>query len=152
MSKHAGICMNIPNACLLISRCSHGKILNTCFNEDYSLKEHEAVFLKRQNLIFSVVAGNIWFAFHKIKCDLSYLFRGVLRQNERRCAVWAPKLGLGTKPTFDALLLAMKLQCFVVFVYYQGSSHIPSCFMVLAKHTENNLAFGVEVAKDHESW
>ena len=59
MPDNAGICMNIPNACLLISRCSHGKILNTCFNEDYSLKEHEAVFLKRQNLIFSVVAGNI---------------------------------------------------------------------------------------------
>ena len=49
------------------------------------------------------------------------------------------------------LLLAIKLQCFVVFVYYQSSSHIPSCFMVLAKHTENNLAFGVEAAKDHES-
>ena len=59
MPDNAGICMNIPNACLLISRCSHGKILNTCFNEDYSLKEHEAVFLKRQNLIFSVVARNI---------------------------------------------------------------------------------------------
>ena len=102
MSKHAGICMNIPNACLLISRCSHGKTLNTCFNEDYSLKEHEAVFLKRQNLIFSVVAGNIWFAFRNIKYDLSYLFRGVLRQNERRCVVWTLKLGLGTKPTFDA--------------------------------------------------
>ena len=49
------------------------------------------------------------------------------------------------------LLLAIKLQCFVVFVYYQSSSHIPSCFMVLAKHTENNLAFGVEAAKGHES-
>ena len=48
------------------------------------------------------------------------------------------------------LLLAIKLHCFV-FVYYQSSSHIPSCFMVLAKHTENNLAFGVEATKDHES-
>ena len=49
------------------------------------------------------------------------------------------------------LLLAIKLHCFIVFVYYQSSSHIPSCFMVLAKHTENNLAFGVEAAKDRES-
>ena len=49
------------------------------------------------------------------------------------------------------LLLAVKLQCFVVFVYYQGSSHISSCFMVLAKHTENKLAFGVEAAKGRES-
>ena len=49
------------------------------------------------------------------------------------------------------LLLAIKLHCFVAFVYYQSSSHIPSCFMVLAKHTENNLAFGVEAAKGHES-
>ena len=116
MPDNAGICMNIPNACLLISRCSHGKILNTCFNEDYSLKEHEAVFLKRQNLIFSVVARNIWFAFRNIKYDLSYLFRGVLRQNKRRFAVWAPKLGLGTKQTFDAFCYLLS-SCIVLFLY-----------------------------------
>ena len=34
----------------------------TYFNEVYSLKEHEAVLLKGQNLIFSIVAGGIWFA------------------------------------------------------------------------------------------
>ena len=117
MSKYARICMNIPNACLLISRCSHGKTLNTCFNEDYSLKEHEAVFLKRQNLIFSVVAGNIWFAFRKIKYDLSYLFRGVLRQNERRCALWAPKLDLGAKPTFDAFCYLLSICSVLLFLY-----------------------------------
>ena len=49
------------------------------------------------------------------------------------------------------LLLAVKLWCFVVFVYCQSSSHIPSCFMVFAKHTENNLAFGVEATKGRES-
>ena len=49
------------------------------------------------------------------------------------------------------LLLAIKLHCFVVFVHYQGSSHIPSCFTVLAEHTENILAFGVEAAKGRES-
>ena len=31
------------------------------FNEVYSLKERKAVFLERQNLIFSVVAGSILF-------------------------------------------------------------------------------------------
>ena len=31
----------------------------TYFIEVYSLKEHKAVFLKRQNLIFSIVAGSI---------------------------------------------------------------------------------------------
>ena len=49
------------------------------------------------------------------------------------------------------LLLAIKLRCFVAFAYYQSSSHIPSCFMVLAKNPENTLAFGVEGAKGHES-
>ena len=48
------------------------------------------------------------------------------------------------------LLLVIKLQCFVVFVYYQGSCHIPSCFTVLAKNTENALAFGVEGAKGRD--
>ena len=65
---------------------------------------------------------------------------------------------MGTQTRFENktnirrfLLPAIKLQCFVVFVYYQSSSHIPSCFMVSAKHTENNLAFGVEAAKGRES-
>ena len=31
----------------------------TDFNEAYSLKEHKAVFLKKQNLFFSLVAGSI---------------------------------------------------------------------------------------------
>ena len=35
----------------------------TYFYDVYSLKEHEVVFLKRQNLIFSIVAESIWFAF-----------------------------------------------------------------------------------------
>ena len=34
----------------------------TYFNRVYSLKEHEAVFFKRQNLIFYIVAGSISFA------------------------------------------------------------------------------------------
>ena len=48
-------------------------------------------------------------------------------------------------------LPAIKLRCFVAFAYYQSSSHIPSCFMVLAKNPENTLAFGVEGAKGRES-
>ena len=31
----------------------------TFFNKVYTLKEYEVVFLKRQNLIFSTVAGSI---------------------------------------------------------------------------------------------
>ena len=34
----------------------------TYFNEVYNLRE-QAVFLKRQNLILSLVAGSIWFVF-----------------------------------------------------------------------------------------
>ena len=33
----------------------------TYFNEVYSLKEHEVVFLKQHNLIFSIVAGGLIF-------------------------------------------------------------------------------------------
>ena len=33
------------------------------FNEVYSLKENEAVFLKRKNWIFSIVGGSISFVF-----------------------------------------------------------------------------------------
>ena len=45
----------------------------------------------------------------------------------------------------------MGVQTRFVFVYYQSASHIPSCFMVLAKNTENTLAFGVDGAKGRES-
>ena len=31
----------------------------------YSLKEHETSSLKRQNLVFSIVAGSIWFIFFR---------------------------------------------------------------------------------------
>ena len=57
MSTYARIYLNVPE--LLLFYLSPV----TYFNEFYSLKEHEAVFLKRQKLIFSVVAGCIWFAF-----------------------------------------------------------------------------------------
>ena len=63
MPEYARICMNIPSACLLISACCHCNPLSIYFNKVYSLKEHEAVFLKRQNFIFSVVAGSISFFF-----------------------------------------------------------------------------------------
>ena len=35
------------------------EIVITYFNEYFSLKGHDAVFLKRQNLNFSIVAGSI---------------------------------------------------------------------------------------------
>ena len=36
------------------------ELVFTYFNEVYNLKEYEAVFLRRQNLIFSIAAGRIW--------------------------------------------------------------------------------------------
>ena len=60
---------------------------------------------------------------------------------------------MGKKPTFDAFCYSLS-SCsvaVVAFACYQSSSHIPSCFMVLAKNPENTLAFGVEGAKGHES-
>ena len=53
MSAYARIYLNVPE--LLLFYLSPV----TYFNEFYSLKEHEAVFLKRHKLIFSIVAGCI---------------------------------------------------------------------------------------------
>ena len=39
------------------------KSVATYFKELYSLREHEAVFLKGQKCIFAKVARNIWFVF-----------------------------------------------------------------------------------------
>ena len=68
---YAGILVNMPkSAC--VDFVSHDLILIPCllehmviyFSKIYSLKEHETVFLKRQNLIFFfVVAGCIWYIF-----------------------------------------------------------------------------------------
>ena len=39
------------------------ELVVTYFNKIYSLKEHKAIFLKKQNLIFYLVAGSICFVF-----------------------------------------------------------------------------------------
>ena len=81
------ICLNNSCICLKISDCAwiymilhksvrsafllHNFIVILCllelvvtyFNKIYSLKEHKAIFLKKQNLIFSLVAGSICFVF-----------------------------------------------------------------------------------------
>ena len=72
--EHAEICVNVPNLpewllfCfpILIPRLLERMV--TYFSvytklEGYIVKGYEAVFLKRQNLIFLVVAGSIWFVF-----------------------------------------------------------------------------------------
>ena len=66
MSKYAGICVNMPKS-TWIAFVWHVPIVSpwllecvvTYFNKVFSLKEHDAVFMK-QNLIFSIVAGSIW--------------------------------------------------------------------------------------------
>ena len=79
MSEYAGICVNMPKYAGM-AFVSHFLIsafaLQSLFNlqrsysfeslqetSGYSLKEHEANFLKRQNLIFSITAGSISFVF-----------------------------------------------------------------------------------------
>ena len=68
LTEYAGICLNgfcftfphcnplSPWMCNHLSQCLHKTI-------NYSLKEHEAVFMKRQSLIFFLVAGSIWINF-----------------------------------------------------------------------------------------
>ena len=70
MPKYVGICVNMSKYAW-VAFVIHVPILIPCllervvtyFNEIYSLKENEVVFLNRQYFIFSVVAGNIWFIF-----------------------------------------------------------------------------------------
>ena len=74
MPEHVWICHNMPKLpewifftfpfCNNLSARTSGYLpqrLNDTRN--YSLEEHEAAFLKRQNLFFSTVTGSIWFTF-----------------------------------------------------------------------------------------
>ena len=66
MPEYPGILVNIPKSGWM-SFVSHVFIVIPCpleclvtyFNEYFSLKRHEDVFLKRQNLFFYTVAGSI---------------------------------------------------------------------------------------------
>ena len=55
MPEYAGICMSMHKytwrAFVICPQCLFERMV-TYFNEGYGLKEHEVVFLKRQNLIF----------------------------------------------------------------------------------------------------
>ena len=68
--KYAWMCLNIPEWLLFFPHCNPlstwtGGYLFQYLSESksYSLKDYQVVFVKRQNLLFSVIAGSIWFAF-----------------------------------------------------------------------------------------
>ena len=66
MCEYAQICLNLPEWLLFVAiiiPCLFECVV-TYFNPVYSLKEHKAVFLKRENLIFSIVAGSICLFFY----------------------------------------------------------------------------------------
>ena len=78
------------------------------FSETATLEEREAVanmiqFIKERGNPFDVSSTEMK--------NLSPGDRGVLRPNERPCAVWAPKLGLGEKKQCF-------LSCFVFIRYF----------------------------------
>ena len=66
MPEYPGILVNIPKSgwmsffsqVFIVIPCPL-ECLVTYFNEYFSLKRHEAVFLKRQDLFFYIVAGSI---------------------------------------------------------------------------------------------
>ena len=70
MPEYAGIYLNILKSTRMsfalhapvVILCLLERVV-TCFKEHLSLKGYEAVFLKRQNLFFSVVVGSIRFVF-----------------------------------------------------------------------------------------
>ena len=55
MREYAQICLRKDGK----SERRKVRFLCLCFKKIYDLKEHEAAFLKRQNLFFSIVAGSI---------------------------------------------------------------------------------------------
>ena len=74
MPEYAKVCMNVPiSAQMAFVLFTHSNPLSTwmysnlfqCLykTRSYSLMKYEAVFLRRQNFIFPIVAGSIWFVF-----------------------------------------------------------------------------------------
>ena len=76
MSEYAWICRIMPGCdwiylngfSLTFSQCNHWSTWKQgqCLHKTRrNMKEHEAVFLNRKNVIFSIMAGSIWFVFCK---------------------------------------------------------------------------------------
>ena len=74
MPEYVEICVNVPkSAWMAFGFLSHCNPMSTwmrsyffqCIykSRSHSLKEHETVFLNRQNLIFPIVGESIWFVF-----------------------------------------------------------------------------------------
>ena len=71
MPEYAGICVNMPGSTWMtlalhfpISPWTLGYLFKRLQEtRGYSRREHEAVFLKKRNLIFSIAAGSISFVF-----------------------------------------------------------------------------------------
>ena len=79
MSEYDRICINMPQSAWMafvlhfpispfflqsLSTQTHDYLFECLWEtRGYSLHEHESIFLKRQNLIFSFAAGSIWFVF-----------------------------------------------------------------------------------------
>ena len=70
MPEYAEICLNVPkSACIAFFLFPHCNPLSTsergyffqCLHEtrSYSLRDYEVIFLKRQKLLFSIVAESI---------------------------------------------------------------------------------------------
>ena len=53
------ISMELPHSFIKITLPNEGVIHCLCKTRSYSLKDYESVSLKRQSLIFSIVAGSI---------------------------------------------------------------------------------------------
>lgn len=66
MAEYAEVCLNMPKFTRMafvlhvtnVTPCLLERVI-TYFNKVYSLKEQETVFLKRQDVIYYVVAGRI---------------------------------------------------------------------------------------------
>ena len=121
MPDYAWICLNMMEyAWIFLIRAylfQHVPIAKTwvLVSTKFIVWRNMSLFLEKRKFDFIRSGWKYLICFSK---DLSYLFEGVLWQNERTYVVWAPKLGLGKKTIFDAF-------CYL----------LSSCSVLLLLHT-----------------
>ena len=88
----------------------------TYFNEYFSLKGHETVFLKRQNLISSIVVGSIWFNFwFRLNIFTSEILNSLLPSGVEGTGTWGQGLWILIYPKHACYVFEIILKSVVNF-------------------------------------
>ena len=123
ISEYAGLYVNILKSAW-ISFVLHTPIVILCllervityFNEYFSLKGDEAVFLKRQKLIFSIVAGSILFVFwFRPNIFRSKILNSLLPLGPEGTGTWGRDLWILIYPKYASYVFKIILKLVVNF-------------------------------------